>query len=542
MHVVEHITYDFTGKFSFGTRPIPGGAYQITDMTVSEHGRPLPSEGAPWNLKWFFSAEDEQRTFDIAYTVVGATQAGSDVDQLYWKWVGDAHPTIDHVSVRLTVPPGTDRLRAWGHGPLNGVVRVGADTVRWRASGVPQGTFVEGRVAIPPSRLPELRSFGLPGPSLAQIVTQETAWADAANAARRAAASDAEEERRWRERADVAVPIVTALGALAFLLVWLRWGREPRKPDDIGQYLRELPDDPPAVVDALLHWGSVRPVALSATLLDLARRGHLTIAEEREDRRLLPDKIEYRLTRTDKPVDDLKEFERNALTMTFAAGPSVTQGEIVADARAHQTESAARWQSFKSSVGASLRARAYINGGRSAPFLLNILTVLVVGAAGVAGIALHSYVAGGVALAWAAVQLCLTPLLRQRTPKGSRRHEEWLAVRRFLHDFSQLDEAPVGHLTLWEQYLVYAVALGVSGELARGLALKVPEVASDPQFAPWYVTTHDTRGFSGFGAFGGSFGGAVATASTPPSSGSGGGGGFSGGGGGGGGGGGIGAG
>ena len=38
MRVVEHITYNFTGSFSYGTRPIPSGPYVISDMAVSERG------------------------------------------------------------------------------------------------------------------------------------------------------------------------------------------------------------------------------------------------------------------------------------------------------------------------------------------------------------------------------------------------------------------------------------------------------------------------------------------------------------------------
>ena len=41
MHVVEHITYDFPGQFHYGTRPIPVGAYTISDVHVSEHGQEL---------------------------------------------------------------------------------------------------------------------------------------------------------------------------------------------------------------------------------------------------------------------------------------------------------------------------------------------------------------------------------------------------------------------------------------------------------------------------------------------------------------------
>ena len=128
----------------------------------------------------------------------------------------------------------------------------------------------------------------------------------------------------------------------------------------------------------------------------------------------------------------------------------------------------------------------------------------------------------------------------QFSPLGQQRYLQWKGVQKYLHDFSQLADAPVGHLVLWERYLVYAAALGVSEELAQGLAARIPP-EEQTTFAPWYVGYHPGAGsFSGIGDFGAGI--AASTSSfTPPSSSSGGGGGFSGGGGGGGGGGGIGA-
>ena len=48
-------------------------------MSVTERGQPLLSVGAPYNLQWFFKAKDEQRTFDVAYTVNHASTVGPDV-------------------------------------------------------------------------------------------------------------------------------------------------------------------------------------------------------------------------------------------------------------------------------------------------------------------------------------------------------------------------------------------------------------------------------------------------------------------------------
>jgi uncharacterized membrane protein len=539
MKVVEHITYDFTGQFHYGTRPIPIGAYTISDVRVTENGQELTASGAPYNLQWFFTAQDEQRTFDISYTVTGAAIGTPDVAELYWKWVGEDHPTIGLVTATLHVPPGPDRLRAWGHGPLTGSVAVGADTVRWRAPDVPQGTFVEGRVAIPPARMP-LLPITQP-PRLQQILREEASWARAANDDRARAAEDASRERDARDALTVVVPILTLGGALAFFVLWRRFGKEPTPTQEVGEYVRDLPDDPPAVVDGLMHWGAIGPVGFSATILDLAQRGFLTVREVREDRTLLPDKVDYELTRTDADRAPLKGFERSALDQVFADGSPVMQSDIASNARSHQSASLSRWNDFKTDAASSLRGRRYINGRRSKPFLLNILAAVIVGLAGVGALSLRLWVIGGVAVAWAAIQIALTPLLRQRSPEGQVRYLQWRGVRNYLRDFSQLADAPVGHLVLWERYLVYAAALGVSEELAQGLAVHLPP-EQRAAFAPWYVAHQpgSTASFGSIGSFASGLGASTGSFS-PPSSSSGGGGGFSGGGGGGGGGGGIGA-
>ena len=101
---------------------------------------------------------------------------------------------------------------------------------------------------------------------------------------------------------------------------------------------------------------------------------------------------------------------------------------------------------------------------------------------------------------------------------------------------------------LWERYLVYAVALGVTAQVARALAARVPVPAGAgrPAFAPWFVGAHGAAldSIGSFADFAHGFGPSIVASATPRSSSSSGGGfggGFSGGGGGGGGGGGIGA-
>ena len=555
MHVVEHITYDFDGEFHNGHRTIPRGDYRIVEVGVRDRdaGRPAPFEGDGYDLTWHFDARDEQRTFDISYTVVGAVKVGPDVGELYWKFVGSDHPGIGRVAVEVDLPGEGLDVRAWAHGPLNGLVEPSGPQVRASVEEVPAGEFVELRVTQPAS---DFTVTPEGGDRLPSVLAEEERLADEANA-QRARAAEAERRRERIEDALGALVPVLAVGAwVLFFVLWVRYGREHRAPEDVGEYLRELPHDPPAFVGMLREWGSVTPSVLSATLVDLAQRGHLTIEELRADRLILPDKVDWRFTAptptTPLPAggDPLRPFEATILARLFASGSTTTHSEFTAWCRAHRTSAQRWWEDVKSELRAEFKARGYIEGGRGLVYAANVLAGLAVAALGVAAAATGALPpALGVAIFFSGlVQTFLTPVLRRRTPAGRRRLAEWAAVERFLRDFSELEDAPVGHVVLWERYLVYAVALGVTAAVARALAARIPaEAAASGGFAPWYIGPHGPGALDSIGSlsdFASSVGPAIVASATPQSSsssGGGGGGGFSGGGGGGGGGGGIGA-
>ena len=538
MRVVEHITYDFDGEFHNGFRPIPPGDYQIADVAVTEDGEPLPISGAPYNLAWRYDALNERKTFAISYTVLGAAKIGTDVAELYWQWVGQDHTGVGAVRVALLIPGDGAGARAWGHGPLSGGVALEANRIRWSVDDLPAGRFVEGRVAVP------AHSFTAPavsGERLPQILAEEQEWAAQANAER----SRAERMDRLRDALLRALPLVPLLGWIVFLFAFFKWGKEHAPAIDVGEYLRELPDDPPAFVPAIKTFGRAQPISLSATIVDLAQRGFLTIEEERTDRTLLPDKVDW-IIRWKQPPAEVRRWEYHVLERLFESGAEVRHSEWVASLKRNQTESKRWWDRFKELLEADFKGRGYIEGGKGPAFALNIFAGGAVVGAGVLALMAASPI-GLLGIASGGLQLACTPILRRRSERGAQRHAEWEAVERFLRDFSELEEAPVGHLILWERYLVYAVALGVSEEVARAMAMKVPVTPDgrETSFAPWYVGSSfgPDGGFGRFSDFSRAFGSVVVAAAVPSSnsSGSGGGGGFSGGGGGGGGGGGIGA-
>ena len=276
---------------------------------------------------------------------------------------------------------------------------------------------------------------------------------------------------------------------------------------------------------------------VSGTLVDLAQRGYLTITGEREER-LGPDRTVHHYLRTPKPIGaDVRGYERALLDMVFRGSTATTSAELQTWAQQHQREAKAALDAVEGGVMVEYRARQYETSARGRALALLVAVCAVVA---LASFVVKQYTGNG--FGWfgvaAAALLFMAGLrlLSNRTREGVEAAAKAKGLKRYLQDFSRLEDAPVGHLILWERYLVYAVALGVSADLVRGMAVKVPEVLNNPAFGVWYVGAG--RRFDGFDAIEVS-GSAIVTAATPNTSGSGGG--FSGGGGGGGGGGGFGA-
>ncbi len=554
--VTETIVYDFRGgPFNFGIRSFLAedrsriSAFSVTD--IEGFTRPVIAPGTSDSGEWEWrlgGVSDTVETYTIRYVVARAITLGTDVGELYWQFLGKDHPGVGRVDITIDVPgsfpvatattPPTDSsvTRAWGHGPRQGTLAVEPSRVMLSVTGVPAGRFVEARVAVPASAF---SGDAVSGPRLPTILKEEGTFVDqtlAEDSSRDGSPSNATEDV-----GNVIGPGAGILGLAGLGALWARFGREPKVDPMIGEYWREPLDDPPAVVLANLAKGTV-PLgpAIGSTLIDLAQRGFLTITEERHER-LGPDEVIHRLRWKGKPTAGIAPFERELLEHVFLGKDEVTTDDVTAWATANRAEAKAFAADFRKKITEAYNAESYRVGKRGGPmgWLLGLVGAIALTgfiSARLGGhLALVAYITAGVVL------IVGLNAINNRTQHGADEAAKAESLKRFLKDFSNLKEAPAGHLILWERFLVYAVTLGVSKELLQGLQTRLPAVANDPNYGIWYAAAAGPgRRFDGIDAFPGTFGAKAATALVPPSK-SGSGGGFSGGGGGGGGGGGFGA-
>ena len=62
------------------------------------------------------------------------------------------------------------------------------------------------------------------------------------------------------------------------------------------------------------------------------------------------------------------------------------------------------------------------------------------------------------------------------TQKGSNEQEQWKGLKKYMENFSLLNEREVPELVLWEKYLVYATAFGVADKVLDQLKVKYPQL------------------------------------------------------------------
>jgi uncharacterized membrane protein len=536
LSIVETRAYRFTGDFGWATYTLDRqGWTTVTGIGIGDEAGPytLATSEAPrtysvnlsrerLTLKWHFRAEDETKVFTIRYRVGGVVTRYRDIAELYWLFVGtdwDVPSSAVHVAVGI---PGAARgdLRAWGHGPPNGVVALGDGEVTLDVENLEAGTMVEGRIVFPTRLTPGARLVNEAG--LDRILREEGARARRANRERLAP---------WLNLA--LFPLSIFAGLAAWLALYKRYGKEHRIELD-QMYLREPPAYySPAILGALLRWGKPNRHDFAATILDLARRKAITIERSPGDRAV------HRFTRAGAAEDALAASEQQALALLFRWAPggrqSITDQQFRDAVRRH-TDASRMFERWRAAVQTEAEKygffdresrRVYDRIGNFywwATAAGIVLTILVIAMLGI--LLLAGFVA--IPLGAGVILLLRGPLVR-RTVDGATDLAQWRAFRRFLSDFSTLRDAPPPAITVWERYLPYAVSLGVAQRVIR----QFPSVygADAPSAPTWYVSAGRGGGGGGsmidIASLGRSLSGSIAMAATPRSSSSGSGGGFS---------------
>lgn len=245
------------------------------------------------------------------------------------------------------------------------------------------------------------------------------------------------------------------------------------KKTKIDFYQRHLPSNlRPAHVRMLMNDGLIDKVSVGTTLMDLIDRGYLTIKEHENDKDFFKYNDEAILIKTNKDTNDLLKYElflidwfinicgdgnkvtKKDLHDRLGDLDSVTSNERYNDFKAYVIISYPFYKLYKN----HLKTHRY----KSFIALICILSIILV-----------SILDFLFSFSIAALPIIGFGLLFFNNPaytlndNGSIELSNWMALKKFLHDFTVIKEKNAEMLILWSYYLTYSVALD-ENEIAKG--------------------------------------------------------------------------
>jgi len=551
----ESRTYTYLGRFSFATYELSTrGIPEVSSIVVSEGDQRYAEinsgndEELPGTfrverktetvlIRWNYEAKNETRTFDLRFYLKGVAVAHADVAEFYYKFVGtgwDRQTGKVEVTVQLPDAAAMDDMKVWAHGPLHGTCAILAPGLaRFEVAPLPKRTFWEGRVIFPKEFLPAAFSR-TDRTALPKIFEEEREFAEEANRIREGAIRKREERQAWREQ-NLSWLIAANLGGLIMLFyLYNRYGRSLIA--DTRRIETSPPDDmPPALANYYYAGSQLSGGALVSTVLDLARRGFLTISEKIKDAAFLMwhwKKLEYILHFNKTNIDDsralLRVHERELLTYLqneIAQGAESVPLSALAKSQRKFVKWFHQWRKLikqlvegrKYFEPESVRAAVRCSVGMLALIGLGVFATIKMGEAGI------PFILSGAALAG------LSFVIIRYSQETVAQRGRLLGFRDYLSRLAKNQSGVSFDLQHLEPTLIYAMAVDFPSRALKKLLQQV-ELRFGAMNYPWYIYAANGHRHGGFAE---AMSGMMTSVSTTISSASGAGGGASGGGGGG---------
>ncbi|WP_270427099.1 DUF2207 domain-containing protein [Fusobacterium mortiferum] len=481
LEVEERVIYDI-GKINGILYNIDALGYgKFTDLQIfyeddgefkQARNNTAPSEGnftvsvddGLYKIKLYAPSQNERKEFIFRYNLTRGVTVYRDIAQLNRKMVGkEWQNSIGNISVTVNLPENVkkDDIYAFGHGPLTGNIEIlDGKSVRYTLNDYRPGEFLEVNLLFPKNILTSFNPLLMKNKSaLKEILDMEGKLAKEANDARKRAIIGFYLGR---------VVLVLAVAWWLFLVVfiYLKNSKRYKVENEYGEYFRELPDDYSPSIAGTLVSRNLYPSGreLFAMLLDLVRKGHLKLEEGEKTTTLI-------LQESGKPLSEEEKFILNWYIRELGDGEKIVLESVEASIKGRGgakefNRNYERWRTivysdmleknlkmdkrdkFSTSLGIFTGIAYFIGGGMLVVYFQSELFILMI----LLGFILLPY----------------TFSRKRASLEKEKAISRWEAFKKFLVDYSNLEEAKLASIELWEHYFVYAVALGVAEKVAKG--------------------------------------------------------------------------
>lgn len=497
-----------------------------------------------FEIAWGVHAEDVTRTYKISYKIIDAVKNYNDCSEFYWQFIStDSEIPANKVTGTIKLPNivgNLEELRVWAHGPLNGNIKKDSnDTVSFEVDGLEENTMLEARVVTP--RLVFGRNNNTSDQyKLQSILDQEQEWADEANRKREEIQKRQENIRKTMIIGCIMFNIIGLVLAVVIIKKIVKYHKKlqetPKiKPEQELEYYRDIDGNETPAEAAFIYYFKNTGMqynmskVISATMLDLCMKKYIEFEvvpnKKNQIKVILKKDSSEGLSKDEKLIYELLQKVANKETNSF------TMKEFEKYASRHSSSVLGIFSTIET-IAKNLQEE---NGNYSKDLITKSNSWSTKGV-GYVFLAILSVISMWLLVIPAIVAAVYSFKIGARyntlTQKGVNRKEELQGLKKYMEEFSMIDDKTVPELVLWEKYLVYATVFGIADKVLKQLKVVYPQITDGELTGYTYMYLMYSNNFNT--SFLNTLNSSVSTSyhsATNYSSGSGGGGGFSAGGG-----------
>ena len=492
----------------------------------------LTNSSGQFEIAWGVGLDDnsDTRTYEISYTVKDAIKKYNDYSELYWQFIGDEFEIkANKIKGTILLPKkasNKEDIRVWGHTKeLNGEIYVtDLNKIEFSIDNYSGKKYVEVRALIPNDMISETNRISMSN-IFNEAIREETIWADTANKERQIV-----KLFRFFGIAIASVIMLYFVIELIKNIKQLIKMDKKIKPTTELDYYRDLPYEDATPAEALfaLYEGKSNSFesTFSATILDLCLKKYIALEAEKEEitqsdiiKITILDREDTELKKDEKLIlDFLKEVSKDKKELTTSDITLYLKSNI-----SKVNQLIVELEKIEKGVGEDKKIYIRENDKKATKYKTNgviyIFFALVL--IYIVPLAIILFI-NGIVLEIIASKINIF------TQKGIDEKEQWKAFKKYMEEFSLLKEKEIPSLVVWEKYLIFATAFGISEKVLKQLKVVYPEITdmSSTMYSYTYINIMNSVNIENCIS-------SSISSAYPSSSGSGFGGGFSGGGGGG---------
>ena len=423
-----------------------------------------------YRIKLYSKNHNNRRTFKFVYKLPEAITVYDDVAQFNRKMVGQEwQQGINYITAKVIIPVSASydnsNILVFGHGPLTGEVDKEGNTVIYKLNNYYPGDFLEAHILMEPEIFSEYNKSKIVHKDMKQkLLDMEAKLADEANAERDKAIRQQEMINKVFEKPGLIFGVLSSIWGVLMFYIYGIYRRRNRVKNSVGKYLRELPDDSsPALVGSFMT-DSISGNEILATIVDLIRRKILRLETSEEKSIITLVGNTEKLSAQERVIVDIYIND-------FGDGKSLDLKSFGFFQKVPMS-TARKFEKWKTIIQSEMNRKDLVFEGfkgMGKNLFYKFLGGIILGIKFFGNILEKAMESKMFLIIIIMGFILLISLTKARYPRKelAEAKDKWQAFKNFLSDYSQLEEAKITSVHLWEQYFVYAVALGVSEKVVK---------------------------------------------------------------------------